>query len=344
MELKLNNLLVNIEGESHSKSLDIKVTGLPVGEEFDVNELLNFMSRRHGDDSYISELLGTERKEPDIPVFDTGVSLDDKLAKIVAKEISAHIENKDAKSGDYDSIRNVLRPGHADFGAYLKYGKEGLKTGGGEFSGRMTAAYCLAGGIAKQILEKRGITIETYILQIAGENLGFLDEEEEEDFITRLESIKSDGDSCGGIVGCTIKGMPTGIGGPGTEGLEGDFARAMLSIPSAKGVEFGSGFEGTYYTGSVNNDEYYLDGDKIVTRSNKQGGISGGISTGMNITMNIAFKPIPSIKLKQRTVDIEKMIETEIEISGRHDICIIPRVLPVVEAVAALVILDRLED
>lgn len=344
MELKLNKIELNIAGESHSKSLDIKISGLPENEDFSVQKLQEFMDRRKGDGSYLSELCGTERKEADVPIFDSGITKNGDTAKICEKEITSHIENTDAKPGDYASIRTVLRPGHADLGAYLKYGKEGLKTGGGEFSGRMTVAYCLAGGIAKQILENRGITIDSYILQIAGMNLGFLDEEEEEDFITRLESIKSDGDSCGGVVGCTIKGMPTGVGGPGTEGLESDFARAMLSIPSAKGIEFGSGFDGTYYTGSVNNDEYFLEDGKIVTHSNKQGGISGGISTGMNITMNIAFKPVPSIKSKQKTVDIEQMKETEIEISGRHDICIIPRVLPVVEAVAALVVLDRLED
>ena len=343
MELKLNNIIVNIEGESHSKSLNIEISGLPANEEFSVSKLSNFMRRRQGDDSYLSELLGTTRKEPDVPAFDSGIQINGDLGKINSDRILAHIDNKDAKPADYDSIRNILRPGHADLGAYLKYGKEGLKSGGGEFSGRMTAAYCLAGGIAKQILEKRGIFIDSYILQIAGTNLGFLDEEEEEEFISRLEKIKSDGDSCGGIVGCTIKNMPCGIGGPGTEGLEGDFARAMLAIPSAKGVEFGSGFEGTYYTGSINNDEYYLDGDKIISKSNKQGGISGGISTGMNITMNIAFKPVPSIQMKQNTVDIENMKETQIEAHGRHDICIIPRVLPVVEAIAALVVLDRLE-
>lgn len=343
MELKLNNLEINIEGESHSKELLIKISGLPENENFSIKSLQTFMSRRQGDGSYLSEICSTSRREPDIAEFEAGVSISDDTARITDETITAHIENKDVKPKDYDSIRNILRPGHADLGAFLKYGKEGLKTGGGEFSGRMTAGFCLAGGIAKQILEKHGVSIHSYIYQIAGINMGFLDEEDENELISKIEDIKSQGDSCGGIVGCIVKGMPTGIGGAGTEGLEGDFARAMLAIPSAKGIEFGSGFDGSYYTGSINNDEYFLDGDRIITHSNKQGGISGGISTGMNIVMNIAFKPVPSISLNQKSVDVDKMEETTIEISGRHDVCIVPRVLPVVEAVAALVVLDRLE-
>ena len=344
MELNFNKIKVNITGESHSPKLDIEITGFKHGESFSVSELREFMSRRQGDGSYLSEICSTARKEADIPVFDSGISISGDTATIDSETIIAHIDNNDANPSDYNEISTKLRPGHADFGAYLKYGVDGLKSGGGEFSGRMTAAYCLAGGIAKQILEKQNIEISTYILQIAGMNIGFLDEEEEAEFVSRIEQIKSDGDTCGGIVGCTIKGVTPGIGGAGTDGLEGDFARAMLAIPSAKGVEFGSGFEGAYYTGSVNNDEYQISDGKITSRTNKHGGIVGGISTGMNITMNVAFKPVPSIKVPQKTVDVKTMTETTIEITGRHDVCIVQRVQPVVEAMAALVLLDRLED
>lgn len=347
MELRFNRLLVNIKGESHSTSLEIEMHGFPEGEKISKAELQRFMDRRHGDDGYISELCGTGRREPDEVVFDSGLNagnpMDEETVGITDSDILCHIDNKDVRSNDYNKLRTVLRPGHADLGAYLKYGKEGLKPGGGEFSGRMTAAYCVAGGIAKQILAARGITIESYVLQMGGMETAFLDEEDEEEFFNRLEAIKESGDSCGGIVGCIIKDMPGGIGGPGMDGLEGDFARAMLAIPSAKGIEFGSGFEGSYSTGAANNDDYYLQGDRIVAKTNRQGGISGGISTGMNITMNVAFKPVPSIAISQRTVDIETMQETTVETTGRHDFCIIPRVLPVVEAMAALVVLDRLE-
>lgn len=339
MKLNFGNLQVNIEGESHSKRLDVAISGLPLGEEVDLEKLQQFMARRHNDGTYLSELCGTPRHENDEVVIDSGIT-DGKISG----DIVAHIDNTDVKSGDYDRIRTLLRPGHADLGAFLKYGKDGLKPGGGEFSGRMTAAYCIAGGIASQILLRKGISINTYILQLGGMTAGFLDEEDEQEFIRRIEEVREEGDSLGGIVGCVIKGYPGGIGGPGMAGLEGDFARAMLAIPSAKGIEFGSGFEGTYMTGSANNDDYYLRDGEIITRTNKQGGISGGISTGMNITMNVAFKPVPSIAIEQRTVDIEKMEETSMKIEGRHDVCIVPRVLPVVESMAALVLLDRLED
>lgn len=338
MELNFGRIKLNIEGESHSSRLDIKISGLPIGETVDLDELKRFMARRHSDGSYFMEICGTGRREPDEVIFDAGIE-DGKITG----DILCHIDNKDVRSADYDSLRTVLRPGHADLGAYLKYGKEGLRPGGGEFSGRMTAAYCVAGSIAKQILASRNVSIESYIMQMGGMECAFLDEEDEEEFLMRLESIKEEGDTVGGIVGCLVKGYPGGIGGPGMAGLEGDLARAMLAIPSAKGVEFGSGFEGAYSTGSANNDEYFLDGDRIYTRTNKQGGISGGISTGMNINMNVAFKPIPSIAMEQKTVDVDKMEETTIKIEGRHDMCIIPRVLPVVESMAAIVLLDRME-
>lgn len=340
MKLRYENIQVNIEGESHSKRISIDITGFPVGVQFSLKQLALLMERRHGDD-WLSELCGTGRKEADEVVFDSGVEIDGDTATVIAESIQAHIDNTDVRSQDYDNLRTVLRPGHADLGAYLKYGREGLKPGGGEFSGRMTAAMCVAGGIALQLLKQNGVEIDSYIYQMGGMPTTFLDEEDEAEFYSRLEQIADEGDSCGGIVGCVVKGYPAGIGGPGMDGIEGDIARSMLAIPSAKGVEFGSGFEGSYSRGSVNNDEYFLDGDRIVTRSNKQGGISGGISTGMNITFNVAFKPVPSIGIEQRTVDIEQMKETTISIGGRHDVCIVPRVMPVVESMAALVLYDK---
>ena len=338
MKLNFRKIQVNIEGESHSSALTIEMKGFPCGANIDTEALQAFMDRRHGDGSYLSELVGTGRHEPDVAVFDSG--LDDET--ICEDTVVAHIDNKDVKSRDYDKLRSVLRPGHADLGAYLKYGAEGLKPGGGEFSGRMTVAMCLAGGIAKQLLEQEGVEINSYILQMGGMTTAFLDEEDEAEFVQKLKEIAESGDSCGGIVGCVVKGYPGGIGGAGMDGLEGDLARAMLAIPSAKGVEFGSGFEGSYWRGSTNNDEYFLKDGRIVSRSNKQGGISGGISTGMNITVNVAFKPVPSIAIEQRTVDIELMEETTISVEGRHDVCIVPRVMPVVEAMTALVLYDRL--
>jgi len=335
MDYKFRKIKLHTEGDSHSERIDIRIEGLPADASFDKAELQVFMDRRHGDGSRIAELCSTARKEPDIAVFDSDLSN--------AGMILAHIDNKDVRSSDYDNLRTVLRPGHADLGAYLKYGREGLKPGGGEFSGRMTAALCLAGGIAKQLLEQKGVEIKAFTVEIGGMPCMYLDDDEEQALVARIEDAKKIGDSLGGVVGCRVSGYPGGIGGAGMDGLEGELARATLAIPSAKGIEFGSGFAGATLDGSMNNDEYFLEDGRIITQCNFQGGISGGISTGMNINFDVAFKPVPSISLAQRTVDIEKMEETVLSIKGRHDVCIVPRVLPVVEAMAALVLLDRME-
>ena len=320
---------IGITGESHSKEILIKMRGF--GEaDIDEQALADFMRRRHGDGSALAEACSTARREPD--------------EVIISREegvILAKIENKDVRSGDYDSIRTKLRPGHADLGAFLKYGAEGLKPGGGEFSGRMSAALCVSGGIAKQILEKRGVTISAAIDAIGGVNIA---EAGTDAAIDAVKSATADGDSLGGIVSCRVSGYPGGIGGGWFEGLEGDLAYAMLGIPSAKGADFGSGINGSAMCGSQNNDEYFQEDGRIVTHTNNQGGISGGISTGMDITMRVYFKPVSSIAKPQRTVDISDMSETEISVGGRHDVCIVPRVLPVVEAAAAIVLLDRLLD
>lgn len=331
MRLDFKNIKVNIEGESHSERIDIQIDGIPADAKIDAGRLQVFMDRRHGDGSYLAEICGTGRREPDIVVFDDA-----------SEGIRAHIDNKDVRSADYDNLRTVLRPGHADLGAYLRYGREGLRPGSGEFSGRMTAAWCVAGGIALQQLEKMGISVDAYIMQIGNMPCAFIDEDDEAELIEMIEAVREAGDSLGGIAGCRVSGFPGGIGGPGMDGLEGELARALLSIPSAKGVEFGSGFEGTCMTGSANNDEYYLDGERIYTKTNRQGGISGGISTGMNLLMSVAFKPVPTIGIEQRTVDIEEMKETTVKAGGRHDVCILPRVLPVIESMVALVLYDKL--
>ncbi len=330
MEYGFRTIKVDIEGESHSERMDISMKGFPQDIVIDREKLQTFMDRRHGDGSYLAEVCGTGRREPDLVVWD----------ETDGPEIRAHIDNKDVRSADYDKLRTVLRPGHSDLGSYLKYGE--IRPGGGAFSGRMTAGICVAGGIAKQLLEEQGISVDAYILSIGAMPCVFMEEDDEEEFLERIEAVREEGDSLGGIVGCRISGYPGGIGGPGMDGIEGDLARAMLAIPSAKGVEFGSGFEGAYSTGSVNNDEYFIRDGRIVSRSNKQGGISGGISTGMDISLNVAFKPVPSIACEQRTVDVARMEETTVSVSGRHDVCIVPRVLPVVEAMAALVMYDRL--
>ncbi|HHW95332.1 MAG TPA: chorismate synthase [Mogibacterium sp.] len=338
---------LELEGESHSECISIKIYGLEKNSEINLSELDFFMQRRHGDGGRLAELCSTRRREPDKAVFDKGVRIRDAIAVITGDAIEAHIDNTDVVKKDYDEIRTKLRPGHADLGVYLKYGKEGLKSGGGEFSGRMTAGICVAGGMARQILSKYGIEVIADIETIGGIKLadGNSSQNKPDDkLIEYIKKIKDKGDSLGGTVTCSVKGMPGGIGGSYFDGLESSFAYAMFGIPSVKGIEFGSGLRGTKLTGSQNNDEYFLENKKTITHKNDQGGISGGISTGMDIDLRVYFKPIPSIRISQKTVDVETMKETEISVKGRHDVCVVPRVLPVVEALASIVILDRIMD
>ncbi len=347
--IKYNGKKIKLEisGESHGDRIYIKISGMDKGIEIDIPKLQNFMRRRHGEGSPVSELCSTGRKEPDSVIFDNGLKIKDNIGIIEEDVIEAHIENIDVRSKDYEPIKTKLRPGHSDLGAYLKYGSEGLKPGSGEFSGRMTAGICVAGGIAKQILKEQGIEVSSEISTIG--TFGFSDmkidsDDDMSELKMYLQGIKERGDSLGGSVSCTVKGMPAGIGGPYFERLESAFAYALLGIPSAKAIEFGSGIEGSKSIGSRNNDEYYLEHENIVSHSNNHGGISGGISTGMDIDLKIYFKPVSSIRIPQKTVDISSMEETEIEVKGRHDICIVPRVLPVVESLASLVVLDRLME
>ena len=342
---------IDVWGESHSERIGVRMRGFPIGEEFSLSKLDELMARRSAsrlnelDDTSemlreIAALCATPRHEADEIVFDEGVVVDGDTAVIASNEISAYIDNTDINSKDYDKLRTVLRPGHADLGAYLKYGE--VKAGGGQFSGRMTALICIAGGIAKQLLANRGIEIRASIDEIGAIRYEEDSYDSREAIIEAIESARSDGDSLGGIVKLAVVGYPGGVGGALLEGLEGDLARAMYAIPSVKGVEFGSGFYGSRLRGSENNDEYHYEGGRVVTWTNRQGGISGGISTGMDITMRLAFKPVPSIGRAQVSVDVETGEEITLEIGGRHDICVVPRVLPIVEAMVALVLYDRL--
>ncbi len=346
-------LEIEIIGESHSWRLGVRVRTFPIGEIFSLEELEKFLDRRRPggistlDDASqmlkeIASECSTSRKEGDRVIFEKGIMQDGDSCQIIGEEISAYIINEDAKPKDYEATRTLLRPGHADLGAYLKYGMDGLKTGGGQFSGRMTAAICIAGGIAKQLLENQGVDISASIDEIGPCKYEEDSFDSKEAILDEIAAAKEVGDSLGGVVKLNVSGYPAGIGGALFDGLEGDLARAMYAIPSVKGTEFGSGFYGSRLRGSMNNDEYHLEHGKIVSWTNRQGGISGGISTGMDICMRIALKPVPSIGLPQTTVDVAEGVEKEIKIGGRHDVCIVPRVLPVVEAMAALVLYDRM--
>ena len=329
---KGKTLTLSIFGTSHGTSVGMTLSGLPTGTVVDIPKLYDFMARRAPGNSPLS----TSRKEPDTPKFVSGLrsgsSRNSRNLTTDGSEIKAIIYNRDVKSSDYSKIANTPRPGHADYTAHVKYGGSEDSRGGGAFSGRMTAPLCIAGGICKQLLAERGIYIHASIHDIHGNAEAPLSE------IKKAQVLR---DSVGGTISCTISGLDAGYGGPLFEGLEGRIAEIVYAIPAVKGIEFGVGFESANMYGSENNDQFYYDEHGIVrTRTNNCGGILGGISDGMDIEFRVAVKPTPSIARPQHTIVYDSTEETEIEIHGRHDPCIVLRAVPCVEAAAALVIAD----
>ena len=232
-------------------------------------------------------------------------------------------------------MRFVPRPGHADYTAMVKYGETRDYSGGGQFSGRLTAPLCIAGGIALQLLEEKGISVCAKIKSIGGET-------DEEKMFELIDTVRAEGDSVGGIIECCISGMPVGVGEPMFDGLENRIAQAVFGIPAVKGIEFGAGFEAANMRGSQCNDSFKLLNGKVVTEGNNHGGILGGISSGMPIVFRIAIKPTPSIVMEQNTVDMKSGAETKLSIKGRHDPCIVSRAVPCVEAAAAVAVYDAI--
>ena len=329
---KGQTLTLSIFGTSHGPAIGMTLSGIPSEANINLDVMQDFMARRAPGNS----LLSTKRKEPDIPKFVSGLrsvsSRNSRNLTTDGSEIKAIIYNRDVKSSDYSKIANTPRPGHADYTAHVKYGGTEDSRGGGAFSGRMTAPLCIAGGICKQLLAERGIYINASIHDIHGNA---------EDPLSEIKKAQVLRDSVGGTILCTISGLEAGYGGPLFEGLEGRIAEIVYAVPAVKGIEFGAGFESTRMYGSENNDEFYYDErGTVCTRTNNCGGILGGISDGMDIEFRIAVKPTPSIARPQHTIVYDSTKETEIEIHGRHDPCIVPRAVPCVEAAAALVIAD----
>lgn len=329
------------------------IDGIPAGTVIDTEALARFMARRAPG----SGPLSTPRRESDLPEIVSGTA----DGVCCGAPLCIIIKNTDARSADYERIRSVPRPSHADYPAYVKYGGHNDIRGGGQFSGRLTAPFCAAGGIALQLLEKRGIRVFSHILSaggikdepfdpvspdterlgaLAGLRLAVLDPAAGERMAAEIKAAHADGDSVGGIVECMVTGLPAGVGEPIYDSLESRIASLVFSIPAVKGVEFGSGFAGSALRGSRNNDPYRVLDGRIVTSSNNSGGICGGISTGMPVLFRAAFKPTPSISRPQASVLLEEMKDETLEITGRHDPCIVPRALPAVEAAAAMAVLD----
>ena len=353
----LRNLHLDIFGGSHDEKIGVRIVGLPAGEKIDMDELHAFLSRRApGSTKY-----GTPRKEADTPHFLSGVENDTLTGELV----EAVIFNTNMRSGDYPAIPDVPRPSHADFAALMKYGDAVDLRGGGHFSGRLTAPLCIAGGIARQILARQGIRIGAHIASV-GDVLdrpfdplavsaadfeavlsnGFpvLDFDAGEGMKALIDDARSEGDSIGGVIECAVIGLKPGLGEHMFWGMENRISHLIFGVPGVKGIEFGAGFDITKMRGSDANDPFATDGERIYTKSNHSGGIQGGMTNGMPLIFRCAIKPTPSIAREQHSVSLSRMENTKLTIGGRHDPCIAPRAVPVIEAVAALAVLDALLD
>ncbi len=345
------NIKLTIFGESHGAGIGMVLDNIPAGEEINMDELYRFMLRRQGGNNPYS----TPRKEADKPEFLSGVL----EGKTTGSPICAVIRNENTRSGDYKL--DIPRPGHADFTAYVKHGGANDARGGGHFSGRLTAPLCIAGGILKQILKRKGIQIHAHISSIGGindiplnnmkpdenqlnilKNTDFpvLDTEAGKQMKAKILDVRSQANSVGGSVECVIYGVGAGYGDPIFDGIENRIASAIFGLGAVKGIEFGSGFDSAKMTGTESNDEFYIENGEIKTYTNNHGGILGGITSGMPIVFNTAFKPTPSIGVEQRSVSFSEKNNVTFKTHGRHDPCIVPRAVPCVEAVAALVIAD----
>ena len=348
-------LRIEIFGRSHAKCIGVNIWGLPKGLRIDFEKLSGFMARRAPGSSVFS----TPRKESDLPVFEEGIE----DFSVVGDKVRAVIYNKNQHSGDYGKLKAIPRPGHADYSAYMKYGTDYDLAGGGEFSGRLTAPLCIAGGIAKQILEENGILVGAHVFSVGDvKDLEFdpvsldkdtlllpsqrampvLCEQKGREMLELISNAKSTGDSIGGCVECAVIGLRAGVGGELFDGLESRFASALFGIPAVKGVEFGDGFSVCERLGSENNDSYGVVNGKVVPMTNHAGGILGGISTGAPLTLKVAIKPTPSISKPQKSVNMNTLEEVELVIGGRHDSCIVPRAVAAVEAAVAIALLDKL--
>ena len=349
-----NILRVSVFGQSHGKAIGVNIDGLPAGEPIDQEELNAFLDRRKPGKSPLS----TARKESDTPVFLSGLE----NGVTCGFPLCAIIENSDQHSSDYDNLRDTPRPGHADYTAAVRWEGHADMRGGGHFSGRLTAPLCIAGGIAKQILARRGIFVGAHLAAVGTENdapfplhptaelfdaiaakpFPVVDDGAGERMQALILEARQNLDSVGGIIECAAIGLPAGLGDPMFDGVENRLAAALFGIPAVKGVEFGLGFGSARLHGSENNDPFTMENGTVVTASNRAGGILGGITTGMPVTLRTAIKPTPSISRPQQTVSLSAMENAELVIRGRHDPCIAHRAVPVVEAVTAAVLLDLL--
>ncbi len=344
-------LVLTSFGESHGKAIGAILDGCPAGLEIDEKEIQKMLDYRKPGTSIIT----SQRKEGDKVEIISGVF----RGFTTGAPITLMIWNSDQKSRDYENLKTKLRPGHSDYPAMIKYNHFNDFRGGGRFSGRLTATHVMGGAIARKLLKVTlGIETNSFTTQIGKismekefdakmvksiykNDVRCPDEKTAKKMKISIMNAKKNGDSLGGIIESITTNVPVGLGEPIFSSLESDLSKAIFSIPSVKGIEFGSGFEGSKLFGSENNDLYTMKRGKIVTRTNNSGGILGGLSNGMPITLRIAFKPASSIAKKQSTVDIKTKKITTLQIQGRHDPCVVPRAPPVVDSLVALTLADH---
>ncbi|MGG5460872.1 chorismate synthase [Clostridium sp. B9] len=350
-----NKIKLSIFGESHGEGIGIVIDGIEPGITINMENIEKDMERRAPGRNSLS----TQRKEGDKPEILSGIF----NGITTGAPISMIIRNTDKRSRDYSKIKDVMRPGHADFPGYVRYNGFNDYRGGGHFSGRITAPLVFAGALAKEVLKEKGIFVGSHIKQVGKvkdssfdsltlnkedlvslleKELPLIDSEKIDAVKEEITSYRMEGDSIGGIVECGIIGLKAGVGNPFFDSLESNIAHLAFSVPAVKGIEFGVGFDFANMKGSEANDEYFIEEKKIKTYSNNNGGITGGISNGMPVIFRVVIKPTPSISKEQRTVNISTMENETLSVTGRHDPCIVQRALVVIESIAALSVLELL--
>lgn len=345
------NLKLSIFGQSHGAAVGMTLDGVPAGLAVDFDKLQAFLNRRAPGQNDWS----TPRKETDRPEFLSGVL----EGFTCGAPIAAVIPNTNTRSGDYSDLKDCPRPGHADYTAQIKYGGFQDAAGGGHFSGRLTAPLCVAGGLCRQWLEEMGIRVGAHITRIGSASaprfapmspelervsadFPVLTPEAGEEMKAVITAARAEGDSVGGEIECAVTGLPTGLGEPMFGGVESRIAQIIYGIPAVKGLDFGLGTGCAAAHGSESNDGYTVEAGRIKLLSNRCGGILGGITTGTPVIFRVTVKPTPSIRKPQRSVSLSRMEDTELVVKGRHDPCIVPRAVPVVEAAAAIAVFDMI--
>ena len=350
-----SKIRISIFGESHGNAIGINIDGLPSGLELNLEDIAYEMRRRAPGKSSLS----TARSEDDIPEILSGYF----NGKTTGTPLCAIIRNTNTRSKDYSLLKDVMRPGHADYSGNIRYNGFNDYRGGGHFSGRITAPLVFAGAICKQILKEKGITVAAHVKSIKNiKDKSFLDSDVDLAYLESLKTFelplldksieeamrkeileaKEEMDSVGGTIECGVFGINAGVGNPFFDSIESTLAHLLFSVPSVKGVEFGRGFDLTQMRGSEANDELYYDNGEVKTKTNNNGGVLGGISNGMPIVFTTAIKPTSSIGKEQNTVNINTKEDTILKVEGRHDPCIVQRAIPVIEAVTAIAIVELL--